>query len=108
MRRGGSRVALQRWGLADVDTGAALGLNLTFDANQLQPFYEYVGGRIQAVDESAGPGGNRSRVIVAAILEFVAQKRRAAREARDRRILDRNAESLNREMDEVLDLQVET
>ena len=63
---------------------------------------------IKAVDEIAGPEGNRSRVIETAILEFVERKRKAAREARDRRILDRNADSLNREMSEVLEFQVET
>ncbi|MDP6942602.1 MAG: cellulase family glycosylhydrolase [Myxococcota bacterium] len=44
---------LEAWGLADVDILAALGLNLGFEANQLQPFYEYVGQAIQEVDPNA-------------------------------------------------------
>jgi len=44
---------LEAWGLADVDVLAALGLNLGFEVNQLQPFYEFVGQAIQEVDEDA-------------------------------------------------------
>jgi len=53
----------------------------------------------------AGPGGNRSLLIEEAILEMVARRARAARDARDAKILERAAAALNREMDEVLDLQ---
>ena len=44
---------LEAWGLADIDPMAALGLNIGLEANQLQPFYEFVGKAIQEVDENA-------------------------------------------------------
>ena len=44
---------LAAWGLEGVDWMAALGLNLSFDADHLQPFYERVGRAIQAEDPRA-------------------------------------------------------
>ncbi len=44
---------LAAWGLEGVDTLAALGLNLSFDADHLQPFYEKVGKAIQDEDPNA-------------------------------------------------------
>jgi len=44
---------LAAWGLDGVDAIAALGLNLSFDADHLQPFYERVGKAIQDVDPKA-------------------------------------------------------
>ena len=48
-----SEETLAAWGLAGVDWMAALGLNLSFDAEHLQPFYEKVGKAIQATDPNA-------------------------------------------------------
>ncbi len=59
-----------------------------------------------AIDEVAGDS-NRSRVIEQAVLEYVGRRRRAIREARDLDILDRAAESLNRETEEILAFQAE-
>ena len=52
---------LAKWGLEGVDVLAALSLNLNFDEQHLQPFYERLGQRVQEVDEDAviwfEPGG---------------------------------------------------
>ena len=44
---------MYQWGLSDVDTGVALGMNFGFEAKHLQPFYERVGQAIQAEDPNA-------------------------------------------------------
>jgi len=44
---------LAAWGLDGVDWMAALDMNISFDANYLQPFYERVGKTIQEEDPSA-------------------------------------------------------
>ena len=62
---------------------------------------------LAAIDEIAGRPGNRSRVIEKALVEFVERRRREARDARDREIIDRNADELNREVEDVLAYQVE-
>ena len=62
---------------------------------------------IKAVDELAGPQMARSRVIEQAVLEFVERRRRQAREQRDLEILNRSADRLNREIEDVLAFQVE-
>ena len=61
---------------------------------------------ITALDEEAGDATNRSRLIERAILNFLEHRRRAKRDARDRAILDRDADALNAEMADVLDYQV--
>jgi metal-responsive CopG/Arc/MetJ family transcriptional regulator len=63
-------------------------------------------GTIQAVDELASPGSNRSRVIETAVVEYVERWRRERREARDLEILNRHAEKFAREMEDVLAYQV--
>ena len=60
---------------------------------------------LAAVDRLAGRGGNRSRVIEAAVLAFAAARERAARDARDRARIDRVADELNREALDVLEYQ---
>jgi metal-responsive CopG/Arc/MetJ family transcriptional regulator len=60
---------------------------------------------LRAVDKAAGPPASRSRVIETAVREFLARRKRAAREERDRAILDANADALNREMEDVLTYQ---
>jgi metal-responsive CopG/Arc/MetJ family transcriptional regulator len=62
---------------------------------------------IKAVDELAGPGMARSRVIEQAVLEFVQRRRRQLREQNDLEILNRSADRLNREIEDVLAFQVE-
>ena len=62
---------------------------------------------IEAVDELAGPGMARSRVIEQAVLEFVERRRRQLREQKDLEILNRSADRLNREIEDVLAFQVE-
>jgi hypothetical protein len=62
---------------------------------------------IEAVDKLAGPGMARSRVIEQAVLEFVQRRRRQLREQRDLEILNRSADRLNREIEDVLAFQAE-
>lgn len=62
---------------------------------------------VRALDEIAGPGGNRSRVIEEAMSEFVRRRSRELRDARDLEIINRNAERLNREVEDILAYQVE-
>ena len=61
---------------------------------------------VVALDREAGDSSSRSRLIERAILEFLDRRRRAARDARDLEILNRNARRLNEEMADVLDYQV--
>jgi len=60
---------------------------------------------VRALDEAAGATSNRSRLVEVAVEEFLARRARAAREERDRAILDRRSEQLNREMRDVLEFQ---
>jgi predicted transcriptional regulator len=62
---------------------------------------------LRAVDRLAKPDSNRSRVIEAAVTEFVRRRERAAREARDVEIINRHAEEFARLMDDVLEYQNE-
>ncbi len=61
---------------------------------------------IRTIDSLAA-GSNRSRVIEDAVREFAERRRRAARDERDRKVLDRAADALNREMEDVLAYQGE-
>ena len=61
---------------------------------------------LAALDEEAGDETNRSRLIEQAVLDFIDRRRRAARDARDREISDRESDALNEEMADVLDYQV--
>ncbi len=63
---------------------------------------------IEAIDKLAGPDVPRSRVVEQAIVEFVERRRRQLREARDLEILNRAAERLNRETEDVLAFQAES
>ncbi len=64
---------------------------------------------VEAVDRRARlQNTNRSDFIEAAVRSFIAQLARADRDAQDREILDRRAESLNQEAADVLDYQVLT
>jgi metal-responsive CopG/Arc/MetJ family transcriptional regulator len=59
---------------------------------------------IQAIDEI---GSNRSRVIEEAVSEYLVRRRRQQRDARDLELLNRHAEDLNREVEEVLAYQAD-
>ncbi len=61
---------------------------------------------LQAIDEIAGELLNRSRVIEQAVLEFIERRRRAARDAKDLDILNRSADVLNEEVEDILGYQV--
>ena len=61
---------------------------------------------LDAIDKIAGGKSNRSRIIERAVRDLIARERRAARDARDRDILDANADVLNNEMHDVLGYQV--
>ena len=61
-----------------------------------------------AIDEIADKGSNRSRIIEQAIREFLERLHRRRRDARDLEILNRRADDLNREMEDVLAYQVES
>ena len=62
---------------------------------------------LRAIDELAGDTSNRSRVIERAVREFIARHQRAIRDQRDFEILNRAADGLNREAEDVLSYQVE-
>ncbi len=62
---------------------------------------------LRAIDEVAGEVLNRSRVIELAVLEFIERRRRAARDARDLEILNRSADALNKELEDILCYQAE-
>jgi len=61
---------------------------------------------LRAIDEIAGELLNRSRIIEQAVLEFI-ERRRADRDARDLEILNRSADALNEEVEDILGYQVE-
>jgi metal-responsive CopG/Arc/MetJ family transcriptional regulator len=62
---------------------------------------------VRELDEVAGRGANRSRVIEEAVVEYLDRRRRERRDARDLEILNRNATALNREVEDVLSYQAD-
>jgi predicted transcriptional regulator len=62
---------------------------------------------IKALDELAGPGTPRSGIIEQAVMEFVQRRQRQWREQKDLEILNRCAEQLNRELEDILAFQAE-
>jgi metal-responsive CopG/Arc/MetJ family transcriptional regulator len=62
---------------------------------------------LQVIDELAGPGTTRSGIIEQAVMEFVQRRQRQLREQKDLEILNRCAEQLNREVEDILAFQVE-
>ena len=62
---------------------------------------------VRAIDEIAGRGRSRSRVIEEAVIEHLDRRRRVKRNARDVEIINRHAARLNREMEDVLAYQIE-
>ncbi len=62
---------------------------------------------LKAIDKATTRTQSRSRLIEEAAREFLARRARASRESRDREILDRSADALNREMEDVLAYQAD-
>lgn len=62
---------------------------------------------VAAVDEMATEGKNRSRIIEEAVTEYLERRGRERRDRRDVEILNRHAERLNREVEDVLAYQAE-
>ena len=62
---------------------------------------------LRAIDQLAGRNGNRSQIIEQAVREYVEHRRRLRRDARDLEILNRAAQRLNREMEDVLGYQAD-
>jgi len=62
---------------------------------------------LKGIDKATTRTRSRSRVIEDAAREFLARRARAARESRDREILDASADALNREMEDVLAYQAD-
>lgn len=62
---------------------------------------------LHALDRVGGRGTNRSKLIEQAIAFFLAARARDARDARDREILDREADALNAEVTDALRFQVD-
>ena len=62
---------------------------------------------LQALEELSTSGSNRSRVIEEAVMEYVERRRRLERERRDLEILNRVADGLNREVEDILAYQAE-
>ncbi len=62
---------------------------------------------LREMDKLVGQYGNRSAIIEQAIRAFLAAGVRRARDARDLEILNRRADALNAEAEDVLHYQVE-
>ena len=62
---------------------------------------------LRAIDRASARGRSRSRILEDAARDYLARQARTARDARDRDLLDRAADALNREMADVLSYQVE-
>jgi len=62
---------------------------------------------VRQIDGLAGQHGNRSTLIERAIREFLAAQARRQRELQDLDILNRRADALNKEAEDVLSYQVD-
>jgi len=62
---------------------------------------------VRAIDEMIGRKVNRSRFIEEAVLAHLERQRRRLRDQRDLKILNRNADRLNEEVEDVLAYQAE-
>ncbi len=59
---------------------------------------------VEALDAAAPDKGQRSALVERAVVEYLERRRRTVRDEHDRAIIDRNAESLNRDAEEWLEL----
>ena len=62
---------------------------------------------LRAIDQVATRGRSRSRIIEDAARDYLTRQARAARDTRDRELLDQAADALNREMEDVLSYQTD-
>jgi metal-responsive CopG/Arc/MetJ family transcriptional regulator len=62
---------------------------------------------VAQLDKVAGEIGSRSAVLEQALREFLMNRKRRKRDARDLRILNTLSDELNREAQDVLEYQVE-
>ena len=62
-------------------------------------------GLVEELDEMTDEDSNRSQMIERAVAEFIERQRRQLRDARDLEILNRSADELNQEIDDVLTYQ---
>jgi metal-responsive CopG/Arc/MetJ family transcriptional regulator len=62
---------------------------------------------VAQLDKLVGETGSRSAVLEQALREFLANRKRRKRDARDLRILNTRSDELNREAQDVLEYQVE-
>ena len=62
---------------------------------------------LQEVDKLSAQYGNRSMLIEQAVREFLAARARRVRDRHDIQILNRRADALNREAEDVLSYQVD-
>jgi metal-responsive CopG/Arc/MetJ family transcriptional regulator len=60
---------------------------------------------VEKLDEMTDDGSNRSQMIERAVAEFIERERRQIRNVRDLEILNRSADELNQEIDDVLTYQ---
>ena len=61
---------------------------------------------VRGIEEHSAEFGSRSEFIEAAVQNFISLLQRRAMERKDLEILDRNADSLNAEAEDVLEYQV--
>jgi metal-responsive CopG/Arc/MetJ family transcriptional regulator len=61
---------------------------------------------VEELDEMTDEDSNRSQMIERAVAEFIENRRRRLRDVRDLEILNRSADELNQEIDDVLAHQV--
>ena len=62
---------------------------------------------LEDLDRVIGGSGNRSRIIEAAVREYIKRHIREARERRDLELINENAVSLNKEAMDALSYQIE-
>ena len=60
---------------------------------------------LDAIDGLVGDTGQRSALVEQAVIEYIARHRRQKRGEQDRRLIDRHAEDLERDVEESLDFQ---
>jgi len=61
---------------------------------------------VEELDGMTDEGSNRSQMIERAVAEFIERERRQLRDVRDLEILNRSADDLNEEVDDILSYQV--
>jgi metal-responsive CopG/Arc/MetJ family transcriptional regulator len=62
---------------------------------------------LRAIDRVATPERSRSRIIEDAARDYLTRQARVARDTRDRELIDRVADDLNAEMEDVLSYQAD-